>query len=141
MQVELEIDGRKIESEAAMVVVANGTMYGTGVRINPVGTLTDDLFEVVLVKEYSLLEVLKMRFTQTGFNPEKVEFFQTRQLRVRSRHPVHLQVDGEYQGKVKALRSEEHTSELQSLMRISYAVFCLKKKTKTHTNKYVTKQC
>src|SRR3546814_10250280 len=31
-----------------------------------------------------------------------------------------------------ALRSEEHTSELQSLMRISYAVFCLKKKKKQH---------
>src|SRR3546814_6888818 len=30
----------------------------------------------------------------------------------------------------KLTRSEEHTSELQSLMRISYAVFCLKKKTK-----------
>src|SRR3546814_2029489 len=30
-------------------------------------------------------------------------------------------------------RSEEHTSELQSLMRISYAVFCLKKKRKTQT--------
>src|SRR3546814_9260701 len=30
------------------------------------------------------------------------------------------------------LRSEEHTSELQSLMRISYAVFCLKKKKSTH---------
>src|SRR3546814_9562466 len=30
-------------------------------------------------------------------------------------------------------RSEEHTSELQSLMRISYAVFCLKKKTNTKT--------
>src|SRR3546814_6812674 len=30
-------------------------------------------------------------------------------------------------------RSEEHTSELQSLMRISYAVFCLKKKNKTTT--------
>src|SRR3546814_3298731 len=29
----------------------------------------------------------------------------------------------------RAIRSEEHTSELQSLMRISYAVFCLKKKT------------
>src|SRR3546814_5429794 len=34
----------------------------------------------------------------------------------------------------KPLRSEEHTSELQSLMRISYAVFCLKKK--NHSNKY-----
>src|SRR3546814_6877726 len=32
-------------------------------------------------------------------------------------------------------RSEEHTSELQSLMRISYAVFCLKKKTKLHKTK------
>src|SRR3546814_4060092 len=34
----------------------------------------------------------------------------------------------------EALRSEEHTSELQSLMRISYAVFCLKKKNKTNCN-------
>src|SRR3546814_3733284 len=41
---------------------------------------------------------------------------------------------GEIQG---AVRSEEHTSELQSLMRISYAVFCLKKKKltlKRHTS-------
>src|SRR3546814_10334805 len=38
---------------------------------------------------------------------------------------------------VTSTRSEEHTSELQSLMRISYAVFCLKKKktkNQTHTN-------
>src|SRR3546814_2306486 len=32
-------------------------------------------------------------------------------------------------GETMRIRSEEHTSELQSLMRISYAVFCLKKKT------------
>src|SRR3546814_2697676 len=32
------------------------------------------------------------------------------------------------------IRSEEHTSELQSLMRISYAVFCLTKKTREHSN-------
>src|SRR3546814_1478881 len=36
------------------------------------------------------------------------------------------------------LRSEEHTSELQSLMRISYAVFCLKKKT-NHTRHRIQK--
>src|SRR3546814_5457374 len=34
----------------------------------------------------------------------------------------------------RAIRSEEHTSELQSLMRISYAVFCLKKKNKQVTH-------
>src|SRR3546814_9257153 len=36
-------------------------------------------------------------------------------------------------GRVAEVRSEEHTSELQSLMRISYAVFCLKKKTYQHS--------
>src|SRR3546814_8389450 len=36
-------------------------------------------------------------------------------------------------GRRKPYRSEEHTSEFQSLMRISYAVFCLKKKKKTTT--------
>src|SRR3546814_1901771 len=38
------------------------------------------------------------------------------------------------------LRSEEHTSELQSLMRISYAVFCLKKKKKKNNQKKKRKQ-
>src|SRR3546814_10797224 len=37
-------------------------------------------------------------------------------------------------------RSEEHTSELQSLMRISYAVFCLKKKKQTTTKQTKTEQ-
>src|SRR3546814_6732022 len=37
------------------------------------------------------------------------------------------------------LRSEEHTSELQSLMRISYAVFCLKKKTKNKQHNSTTR--
>src|SRR3546814_2143854 len=42
------------------------------------------------------------------------------------------QVRGEMQGMFEGRRSEEHTSELQSLMRISYAVFCLNKKNKKH---------
>src|SRR3546814_10741683 len=51
--------------------------------------------------------------------------------------------DGKPQGRCAvavgaAARSEEHTSELQSLMRISYAVFCLKKKTKNHTQPHNT---
>src|SRR3546814_1539485 len=38
----------------------------------------------------------------------------------------------------QGIRSEEHTSELQSLMRISYAVFCLKKNTTNATNLHLT---
>src|SRR3546814_3151148 len=44
-----------------------------------------------------------------------------------------LNVSSSAEAFVRTLRSEEHTSELQSLMRISYAVFCLKKKTYTQT--------
>src|SRR3546814_3219336 len=39
------------------------------------------------------------------------------------------------------VRSEEHTSELQSLMRISYAVFCLKKKNTNHYSQYDAACC
>src|SRR3546814_4964228 len=43
-----------------------------------------------------------------------------------------VKTDGNWMRAIAAARSEEHTSELQSLMRISYAVFCLKKKTKNN---------
>src|SRR3546814_7162382 len=44
-------------------------------------------------------------------------------------------------GDMRLDRSEEHTSELQSLMRNSYAVFCLKQKTRDHTLINVHKYC
>src|SRR3546814_1431873 len=63
-----------------------------------------------------------------------------------ARHPGHVHVDAvaiddrrdrvEESQRILAGRSEEHTSELQSLMRISYAVFCLKKK---HTEHHILK--
>src|SRR3546814_9644142 len=49
-----------------------------------------------------------------------------RQRRCRGKHKSRLQASRA----MRRLRSEEHTSELQSLMRNSYAVFCLKKKKK-----------
>src|SRR3546814_8793422 len=45
-----------------------------------------------------------------------------------------LMVDSLCVGSLPPQRSEEHTSELQSLMRISYAVFCLNKKTQNHSH-------
>src|SRR3546814_9512686 len=61
-----------------------------------------------------------------------------RQLLVRPRQ--HQRVEPAHQPE-RQRRSEEHTSELQSLMRISYAVFCLKKKKKNTTiTKYYTQR-
>src|SRR3546814_8240005 len=54
--------------------------------------------------------------------------------------PLRPSVDLALQGLTRpAWRSEEHTSELQSLMRISYAVFCLKKNNKQTYNKTIIK--
>src|SRR3546814_10913702 len=44
---------------------------------------------------------------------------------------AYIEVREDFEHRPWTKRSEEHTSELQSLMRISYAVFCLKKKNKT----------
>src|SRR3546814_2150471 len=57
------------------------------------------------------------------------------------RHAAHAQAR-QAAARTQRARSEEHTSELQSLMRISYAVFCLKKKNKNYSNKlHTTYKC
>lgn len=106
MEVEFQIGKETIRSVAAMVVIANATMYGTGVKINPDGQLDDDVFEVILVKKYSLMEIIKIRFTDLPFNPEKIESFQTKGLRIKAKHKAHFQVDGEYIGKVNTITAE-----------------------------------
>src|SRR3546814_9366406 len=84
------------------------------------------------------------RFAGSRKNPEPIMLLATTKvasngpiLRVRAGPPskplglrtlVELRLGRRHHA---TFRSEEHTSELQSLMRISYAVFCLKKKTKT----------
>src|SRR3546814_8476277 len=68
---------------------------------------------------YRVLSAVGMLLAALDIQPPKEAFVQDERID---------RVDGELK------RSEEHTSELQSLMRISYAVFCLKKK-KTHNHK------
>ncbi|UKT63843.1 diacylglycerol/lipid kinase family protein [Pedobacter mucosus] len=106
MQVELKLENETVNSAAAMVAIANATMYGTGLKINPDGKLDDNLFEVILVKDYSYLEILKIWMTNLPFNPEKIEVFQTAEVKIISKHQVHFQVDGEYVGKVNEVKAK-----------------------------------
>src|SRR3546814_7029309 len=80
------------------------------------------------------------RSTRTDTLFPYTTLFRSVQARARLGHNGTQQGVGHLQNQLLILkRSEEHTSELQSLMRISYAVFCLKKKkhkhvfTQTHT--------
>src|SRR3546814_9820339 len=101
---------------------ANVSFYGVGLDdlIGEAGNITRPYLAHVAAKD--------------GFVPPEA---QAKFVPVLEKHPkasVHVYQDQDHAfarvgGKHYDRRSEEHTSELQSLMRISYAVFCLKKKT------------
>ena len=101
----MEVGPKRMDLRAAMVVLANGTEYGSGARINPIGKLNDSLFEVVVVKKISAAEIFKMRFSHTSFNPAKTAVYQTSRVQIRSVKPVHFQVDGEYRGRTKSIKA------------------------------------
>jgi diacylglycerol kinase (ATP) len=105
MEVLLKLKDETITSKAAMVAIANATMYGSGLKINPDGKLDDELFEVILVKDYSYLEILKIWITKLPFNPKKIEVFQTAEVKISSKHKAHFQVDGEYIGSVNTVEA------------------------------------
>src|SRR3546814_5419615 len=89
------------------------------IRRPPRSTRTDTLFPyTTLFRSPDRTQPARHRFLQAA--DASVD------LAVPPRHPGDLRTDQP--------RSEEHTSELQSLMRISYAVFCLKKKIETISN-------
>src|SRR3546814_3836093 len=97
------------------------------IRRPPRSTRTDTLFP------YTTLFRSKGAAELRPFRPgdARMEGFQPRQLEpdVGARLQEKVRANPEaMRGEVEHFRSEEHTSELQSLMRISYAVFCLKKK-------------
>src|SRR3546814_5501759 len=84
--------------------------------------------QVALARE-ALLQVVERR-------EERVVGFLVGLLRGGEAGFVDAVVDAPVDRLVDGARSEEHTSELQSLMRISYAVFCLKKKIKKKIRNY-----
>src|SRR3546814_13233259 len=85
------------------------------IRRPPRSTRTDTLFP------YTTL--VRSHRPPHGINPSTPEH-----QRVRGQQPARRRSAEPARAGARRRRSEEHTSELQSLMRISYAVFCLKKK-------------
>src|SRR3546814_2250389 len=91
------------------------------IRRPPRSTRTDTLFPYT-----TLFRSADHQHSYRSLRLQIVEQFRTLRPIVH-----HAQID-DRSGYFRGWRSEEHTSELQSLMRISYAVFCLKKKKQAH---------
>ena len=105
LEIDMQVDNKVIKTTAAIIVIANGTKYGTGALINPIGKLNDDVFEVIAVKKISLFEIFKMFFSHAPYNIHKTQIFQTSALSIQSVKKVHFQIDGEYLGRIKEVKA------------------------------------
>lgn len=105
MRVRIETDDGTVKRKAFMVALANAERYGTGAVINPNGKVNDGLFEVVVVRNIHLLEVLKAVTAHKGFNPKHIEVLRTTNAKLTFQQKAPFQVDGEYQGKTANLEA------------------------------------
>src|SRR3546814_9760742 len=99
------------------------------IRRPPRSTRTDTLFPYTtlfrsLPTQTETAQTLRQRYPENS-----IQSTETARQALAEVAKMRMDIDARYEEERYA-RSEEHTSELQSLMRISYAVFCLKKKKK-----------
>src|SRR3546814_20559007 len=105
-------------------VVVYAVMFFLMVRLPPRSTRSDTLFPYTTLFRSAFLMKVALSRLRIGLWKSAIT------LQAMSKLWIPLRALSRLFGN-RIRRSEEHTSELQSLMRISYAVFCLKKKTKT----------
>src|SRR3546814_2663794 len=104
------------------------------IRRPPRSTRTDTLFPYTTLFRSARKSMAKLRRAP---EPDILKpLIQRADSDSASRYKIMGEASGLLADLRAAQRSEEHTSELQSLMRISYAVFCLKKKTQQKTSKH-----
>ena len=106
VQAHIRVDSFEKDIPAYMIVFANASKYGTGALINPGGSIDDGKFELVVVRQVSFVEFVKLFLKKTTFNPEKVEVFQTTKAEVTLKRKTHFQVDGEYLGKTNKITAK-----------------------------------
>jgi len=99
-------DDMETDIPAYMIVFANASKYGTGALINPEGCIDDGRFELVVVRQVSLVEFVKLFLKHTPFNPKKVEIFQATKAVITTKRDTNFQVDGEYLGKLDKITAE-----------------------------------
>jgi diacylglycerol kinase (ATP) len=116
MNAHIEADNINLETSAFMIVIANASKYGTGAVINPEGNLGDGLFEIIILRKFPVLELVKMLLSYKKFNPKKVEIFQTKKATITMKRKTHFQVDGEYKGRIDKVVAEIIPSQLNLLI-------------------------
>lgn len=94
----IKANGKLLECEARMIVIANSQKYGTGIVINPHGVMNDGKFELIVLKNLDLVVFGKIITGNMPIEPEDVEIISTDEAIITTNNPVSFQIDGEYLG-------------------------------------------
>ncbi len=116
LQVSIKIGEETIHRAAFMIVLANAKGYGSGAIINPDSSLTDGMFEVIVLRRLSVWELLKMFWRYKPFDPAKIEIIPATSVHIETRKKAYFQVDGEYRGRIGEVRAEIRPGQLQMLV-------------------------
>lgn len=99
--------GKEYSREGCMLAIANGTKYGTGLRFNAKGNPFDGQFEILVVKNISIMTLLRAGWATTykEITSDSDNYFivSTREADIRISRVTTLQVDGEVTGRFDSL--------------------------------------
>ncbi len=108
LKFKIVIEGQEILKSAYMVVLANASRYGTGAIINPKGKPDDGVFEIVLVRAYSIRHLLGMivpLFNKTIHQLDYIDVFGCKSVQIETPQKEIVQVDGEVIGSEKVINA------------------------------------
>lgn len=84
---EIELDDRTIRTEAMLIAVGNGSSYGGGMQVCPQASVTDGLFDVMILSPISKLEFIRVFptvYSGTHVNHPEVNIYRTKKIRINS---------------------------------------------------------
>jgi len=125
----IELDGKRIQGEYAAAVVANASMYGYHFTIAPEASLQDGIMDIMLIKKSPLYKyfLTSYRFLNRSLHLSKItETYQGRKLTITLAEKDYLHVDGEGYESVETiglLEKRKNSRSIISLFLISWMIF------------------
>lgn len=94
----ISANDENVEHTARMIVIANSQKYGTGVTINPNGSMIDGKFELIILKNLDLLLFGEIITGNMPIDSDDIVIISTKEAIIKTDRPVNFQIDGEYCG-------------------------------------------
>lgn len=103
LRFKIVLDEKVIYKKAYMAVIANASRYGTGAVINPKGEIDDGYFELLFIRPYTILQLLKMIiafFTKPLHSVNYMDVYKCREVVIFNLEEKPVQLDGEIMGRL-----------------------------------------